>query len=913
MITNEKTIKPFLIIRITIFFLIIVSATPMLLPLEVYSARSNGDVEMEVKAGFDGAARLGSYIPYRVLLINKGRTVNGEVQIEVKIDSENKSIISKPVSLPEGSVKEIVINAPVFTARRGVKIRFTEGNKTIKEIEYTFTKLIPPDMKTIGILSSDNSAYNFLNGAMILQPIDHRYIEKMRITSAAGVYSTTTNIIVEDGVIGGEVSKVESVLLPLDDESLPEDIKVMKSFDILIISNYDTGILSGQQLETLEKWVEEGGTLVLGSGVNWKKIYNTLPQSLKKFSVTDTVSTNKIEDLENFSGINFVNDVSLSTVTGSIGFKTQQNNEQSKMQQPEKDQVLFSPNINEVIIGSDEQPLAVKYIHGNGRILFLTFDPGMEPVASWNGRQAFWEKLLFHSSISSNNIYEHGTGYYYSNYNNMYYNYLAEQVPEDRTPPFPFMFITIVVYIIIVGPFLYLFLKKKDKREISWIAIPAVALLCTFIIYLAGFKTRYRTAVLNTVSMINLDMENQRAEIVTGMGVFNNKRGDLKLTYPEKDGIEFDITQIENRSYVMYADGKEPEGKVVSKIVLSDPISYELYNVSMWEPKYISASKTEAFEDKIISSLNISDGKIKAIIENTTKYDFMDAFITLGSNFISIGDILSGQKKVVDVDLNSENVYKSFGQYLDAQYGRASYPSNVAPPKDFPEKRRKRIAVDSLLGAQYSEIKGQTKIGFYALNYQNLGYDIKINSQEPIEYYTNGIFSSLEMNFEKGQRFDIPAGIILPEVSQESFDQDIASVDGDSGVRVRGTGDIDFIYNIPEGLYPDVITLKFDTYIPLYIKYNIENMKERNNNLQTKILQNKYEYYLYNTTLNRWEEIEDNHIQTENVSQYVDENNRLKVRVKVVEMADMASGKNYDYVETEQLAFPKLQLKGVVK
>ena len=65
-------------------------------------------------------------------------TVNGEVQIEVKIDSEHKSIISKPVSLPEGSVKEIVINAPVFTARRAVKIRSIEGNKIIKEMSILF-------------------------------------------------------------------------------------------------------------------------------------------------------------------------------------------------------------------------------------------------------------------------------------------------------------------------------------------------------------------------------------------------------------------------------------------------------------------------------------------------------------------------------------------------------------------------------------------------------------------------------------------------------------------------------------------------------------------------------------------------------------------------------------------------------
>jgi len=107
--------------------------------------------------------------------------------------------------------------------------------------------------------------------------------------------------------------------------------------------------------------------------------------------------------------------------------------------------------------------------------------------------------------------------------------------------------------------------------------------------------------------------------------------------------------------------------------------------------------------------------------------------------------------------------------------------------------------------------------------------------------------------------------------------------------------------------------LKFDTYIPLYVRYTIENMKERNSNLQMQILQNKYEYYLYNWTTGDWESIESNHIQTENTDQYIDENNRLKVRVKVIEIAQIASGSNYDYVETERLAFPELRLKGVAR
>jgi hypothetical protein len=909
---SKKLSKPFAVV---IALLLI---TTVFLPVKVYPLGSEADIEMEVQAGFDGAARLGAYIPYRVLLINKGRAGEGEAQIEIKIDSQSKTVFSKPVSLAEGAVKEIIINAPVFSARRGVKAKFQENRKTLKEVDYTFTKLIPPEIKTIGVLSSDNAAYSFLNGAMIPQPDNAAYEEKIMAMHAAGVYSTTSSAIM-DVRLDEAVRKVESTLIPLTRENFPEDIKVMNGFDTLIISNYDTGTLSQKQLSVIEKWVEEGGTLVIGTGANWKKVYNSLPEALKKFTVSGTESIKPAKELEEFCKTDFMGDVNLDTVVGSIGFEYKEETDKpdeennTSPEDIEEHQPVYSINADEVLMGDGERPLAVKYIHKSGRILFLAFDPGMEPVAGWEGKQALWENLLFHSN-NANNIYQEGPGYYYSNYKHGYYfDDLAGQVPEDRSPPFLFMFITIAAYIIIVGPAMYLLLKKKDKRDFNWLAVPAAALIFLLIIYMVGFKTRYKTAVLNTVSMIKLDTASQKVDITTGMGIFNNKRGDLKLTYSQKDNIDFNIMQSGSRNYVVYADGKEPEGRIVSRLVLAEPASYELYDVSMWEPKFLTAGKNEAFQDELLNLVQINEGKFKAVIKNSTKYDFIEAFITVGSNFISAGDILSGQEKVIEADMNSENVYKSFDAYLDAKYGRTSYPSNMALPDDFLEKRRKRLAIERLLEPQYSGIRGQTKIGLYALNYQNLGYDIKINGEQPVTYFTNGIFSSMDMNFEKGQKFDIPSGIILPHIDEYGIVQRVATVDGDVGVRIRNEGDIDFIYHIPEGMQPTEFSLKFNTYIPLYVKYNIEEMKARNNNVQMKILQNRYEYYLYNKSSENWERINDLHTQAKDVEQYIDEERKLKVRVKVVEMAKDDSKSPDEYIELERLSFPGLQLKGVVQ
>jgi len=890
-----------------------------MLPSHAFSAGAKPDVALEVTAGYDGIAKLGTYVPYKILVINKGGAVDGEVQIEVKIDSYNKTIFAKPVSLAEGASKEVVISAPVFTARRGVKIRFSSNGKTVRELDYSFRRLLPPEVKTIGVLSGDNSAYDYLNGIMIPWRVDSDHEEKLKAMMAAGVYPASS-VVTVDSVELTQVKEVESVLVPLSSEEFPEKPEEMSGFDILIISNFDTSLLTKDQLQTLDNWVKNGGTLVVGTGVNWKKVYNLLPENLKKFAVTGTTQLNVIAELAGFIDAKYEGDLTIGTVTGELGFKYQEPEERS--QETEEDSAdtaaskekLLKPSlsIDEVICGNGENPLAVKYIYNLGRILFLAFDPGMEPFAGWEGKNLFWEKLLYHASTMES-TYQRGAQYYYSNYNNSdyYLNSLATEVPEEKKAPLAFMFVTLLIYIILVGPLMYIILKRKDKRDYTWVAVPAVAVLTLVVIYFAGFRTRYRSAVFNTVSVIRLDYENKMTDITTGMGIFNNKRGDLRLSFSQDDNISFDVTQGLNRSFVSYPDGSEPEGVVASKLTLSEPAVYELYNVYMWEPKYISAKKSEPLPEQIINSVSITDGKVRIVINNTTKYDFLDAFISLGNNFISAGDILAGEQKTIEQSLDSEEVYHSITEYLDSKYGRLNYYAGGKPPENYSKNRRIRSLLENLHARSVPMSQSRPVIGLYALNYQDMGYDIKINGATPESFYTNGIYATMPVNFEKGQEADIPEGVILPDTTGFEMLYPFVYLDGEIGMTPTDIGDVDLTYRIPEEIELREFSLEFSTYIPLYTKYYIEEMKNKDSNFQHTILQNKYEYYIYNNRTESWIKVDKSHTQKDDVEDFLDDENRLKVRISIVEIADrdIRAG----YTETERIMFPGLRLKGVVK
>ena len=708
------------------------------------------------------------------------------------------------------------------------------------------------------------------------------------------------------------------MLIPLDAKEMPGDIKTLEGFDVLVVSNFDTSSLTAEQAGALESWVENGGTLVLGMGVNWEKVYNSLPAALRKFSVTGVKSAPPPEKLSDFSGTGFSGGLKLDMATGDTGFDYVPEQKEAEAAAGEaelngKGPVMI-PGLhkNDVLVGDGNEPVVVKYVHKEGRILFLAFDPGMEPFAGWDGKEAFFKKLLYHST-ANNRFQERGSGYFFSTYNNQYYTEgLTGQVPEDKKPPFLFMFVTIAVYIAIVGPIMYIFLKKKDRRDLSWLAIPAAALVCLLLIYVVGFRTRYSTAVLNTASIINLDTANQKTDITTGMGIFNNKRGDLKLTYSKDSNIDFDITRNAN-NYRSYPVGKEPEGKAVCKLNLTEPFEYELYDVAMWEPRNVEARKSVPMDGSLLQSVHIKDGKFKAVIKNITQYEFNDAFLSVGSNFIGVGDILPGQEKPVEADFDSRDVYKDLQNYLDAKYGRAGY--GTKPPPGYFENMRKRNAVETLVGNQYLNIRGELKVGLYALNYQDMGYDLMINGKKPQTYNTNAVFSSGDMRFEKGGEVEIPSGIIIPGLVQDYGIEQSVRMDGDSGIRVMREGDIDFTFSIPSDIQVREFSLRFGTYLPLGVKYAIEDMKQQGNNAGAKILQNQYEYYIYDRAADSWEKVPDTYEQLKDAGRYIDEKNMIKARVRVVKLADEKAEENYDgsYVETERLAFPGLQIKGVAR
>ena len=99
---------------------------------------------------------------YKVL--SKEKDISGEIQIEANLDQSRKVIIAKPVEMITGVEYEFYFEVPVVSAHRSLDIRLVDKKKTVAEADFKFTRLLPPEIMLIGVLSEDPSAFGWLGG-----------------------------------------------------------------------------------------------------------------------------------------------------------------------------------------------------------------------------------------------------------------------------------------------------------------------------------------------------------------------------------------------------------------------------------------------------------------------------------------------------------------------------------------------------------------------------------------------------------------------------------------------------------------------------------------------------------------------------------------------------------------------------
>ena len=411
---------------------------------------------------------------------------------------------------------------------------------------------------------------------------------------------------------------VRSQLLELDEKICPDNEKGLELLDIIVINHFDTDSLSDRQLSAVKSWVEDGGTLLIGTGA---KVYSTL----------GTMAEDLVE--LPIEGIYYKN-INLGT-------------EYAEKAPGDSDVNMAYADIlipdGDVVEESDGIPLLTMVKRGNGQVGIYSYDLG--EITQFVEKNPSYVIKMLTNVLGEDKISQL---YYYSSYgvDEDYWNAysLVNTGSADRLPNLGMYAVVILIYIGLVGPGLYLFLKKKDMSQIYGTAVVVTSVGISAVIYLMGVGTRFTSQFFTVASVV--EMDSSSVEETSYLNVRTPDNRPLSVTIP----ASYDVTPLNRTSryneQTVTEFEKEKSGSVELRFAESGTL-LSAKKSKAFEPRFFKLTKESARvpEGNISGSLTWYDGKITGKIVNQMSCKLEDAALMLYGQMYLIGDMEPGETR----------------------------------------------------------------------------------------------------------------------------------------------------------------------------------------------------------------------------------------------------------------------------
>ena len=503
----------------------------------------------------------------------------------------------KPISIEKGKAKEIVFEVGYNQECNGklwYELIDEEGNVVYDE-EGALTLGQSGMGMTMGVLTDDFSKFAFLN---------------------------------EGGTFSLELwsERVSFTVNGLDETTFPADRSAINEYDFLFIDQFYTDKLSEEQMDALLQWLKNGGMLFMGTGAN------------------------AVDTLSGFDGTDFGVQLTASAEEQEIHLTEQGRNDYEYS--------LCGAFLNEGDLyatvncsGLDVDADVTSYLNSDVLdipFIVRTYGAGYAFVYPFSFTEETMSASMKKAILGATTLYTYSQRVvdtldeaYYSYYDNYALRNAQSLLNDIKIPNATLYLLIFLVYMVAATFVTYLVLKKKDKREYVWIAIPAWAVLFTIVIMLVSRSSKVTKPMESSITLVNLD------------GGQKNSTSFIALTTPDKKGYELnfsdDVTNAVatiNTSYDNFMNSDDIRSNVDYTLKENaDGFSLKVDKAKVFEYKYVQFSKKENTEEKIDVVIEEDGIFCKGTVTNHTDYDLIGVLAQLNGVWYQIGDLKKGESK----------------------------------------------------------------------------------------------------------------------------------------------------------------------------------------------------------------------------------------------------------------------------
>lgn len=664
-----------------------------------------GHVVLRAEAGWSGKVREGSLFPLRVTVSNPGdRDVSGDVVVRVAagdgLGESGDVAYVRRLDLPAGGGKAVWFALPgqSYTDRNHA-VEFYAGGypqgKPAASEPAVKAQLLPANTAVVGVMARDPDAMAFLS----LLNAKGYDVDVVRLDAAT-------------------------------DRDFPWEPELLDMLDAVVLSAVPTDTLPAGAAEQLERWVAGGGKLFLAGGAAYPKT----AAALEALSPVAYRGTTRLE--------------SLDSLAAAVG-------EPNPPSGPLTVSVAELRNGAEPWIVQSGVPVAVRRPRGFGEVWYLAYDLSEKPLASWPGHAELWAAMLGDSLKAEGRFAKAAdlvipqSVYELENELNFF--------PGQKALPLGVLSLLFLVYATAVSWGVYFLLKRRDRREWAWWAVPAVAVLSSAAMFAVGAAER-RTAIAQTLEVTMLSGDGYAVRMV-GVSAVVPSGGDYTLEWPE---VRFATV------FVGFGNAGKLAGKPRATIErVGNGARVMFFDAPFWSlGKAFAPSERLSGVGALGYDVRYDGSVLEGVLRNDTDSKLWDVHVVSGANWVRVGDLEAGASATFRLPASrwgGRIPHDVLWQIPLASSSPGASPSATDPVPAGASSEHRRSLLTTFVNA--TELSGARLNAVYAFGWrERMRSDLKLNGKPVRANTTELVVQELRYPFVRDGRIVVPKGVIAPKV-----------------------------------------------------------------------------------------------------------------------------------------------------
>ena len=536
-------------------------------------------LDLTVSAGYADAYRPDDWLPVRVTVRNAGESFNGRITVRPETSGRVvTNAYSTPIDLPRGSEKTafLYIQAQRTTTPIVVEVLNSAGNRMAQQS----VRLRP--LQTVDVLHvvvSDDSANSIPLGA------------------------------VRPG--GYQAQEVRWTV-----EQLPPAFPALRAIDTLIFYDVQSDRLTVPQREAIGLWVAQGGQLIVVGGPDWQETAAAF-DALLPVVPQDSQTTDNLDALADFVG----------RAGGDLDTRTLATT------------VTVIEAGRALVRNSDDLPLIVRRDYGAGVVDYLTLDPTLEPLRSWDGLSEMWYTLVTNRGtrpgwtrgiVATDEVARS----------------LAILPGINLLPSVWSMIAYIGAYILLIGPVNYLILSRLQRPAWAWVTIPLLIGAFSFVAWSFGFNLRGSDIIVSRLNMVQSFPDHPTAMQEQAVGLLSPRRETYTMDIPDDQFVQVlpGLAQnnlLQSNISVRSAEIVQGERFTVENIAVDGGIFGNFGMIGAVEKPAVSGRVTFTYQPDTVDAeagdIEVGGQSVLGSIRNDSDITLMDPVIVVRNRYARLG------------------------------------------------------------------------------------------------------------------------------------------------------------------------------------------------------------------------------------------------------------------------------------